>query len=308
MMRTPIFIVTLLLCLCASSSLRAVESYVIVDDVTGFVLASKGRDDKRQIASLTKVATAMVVFDWAKLNSAELGERVAIPGSVMAVGGVNPTGFQPGDEVSLRDLLYAALMSSDNIAAHTLAHHVGRRLPNPQKLEPEKNFVAHMNGLAESLLMTRTRFANPSGLDNIDGSLPFSTAEDLARLTRYAFTKPSFQFYVSQTNRDIELLRGGQPYKVTLKNTNPLLNQEGIDGVKTGRTSKAGDCIILSADKVAESSQEGDQLTVIPRRVIVVLLGVTDRSGDGLAMVRKAWALHEQWVAGGRMTTKAEKL
>ncbi len=307
-MRTPIAIVTLLLCLSASSALRAIESYVIVDDVTGFVLASKGRDDKRQIASLTKVATSMVVLDWAKLANAELSERVAIPDSAMAVGGVNPTGFQVSDEVSIRDLLYAALMSSDNIAAHTLAHHVGRQLPNPQKLESGKNFVAHMNGLAESLDMERTRFANPSGLDNVEGSLPFSTAEDLARLTRYAFKKPSFQFYVSQTTRDIEFLRGGQPFKVTLRNTNPLLNQEGIDGVKTGRTAKAGDCIILSADKAAETAQAGDQMTVTSRRVIVVLLGVTDRTGDGLSMIRKAWELHAQWVAGGRMMTKGATL
>ncbi len=289
-------------------TLKAVESYVIVDELTGYVLASEDRDDKRQIASLTKVATAMVVLDWAKLNSAELGQMVAIPRDVMAVGGVNPTGFQPGDLVSLRDLLYAALMSSDNIAAHSLAFHVGRRLPNPQDLAPEKNFVAHMNGLADKLDMTRTRFLNPSGLDNMEGGLPFSTAEDLARLTRYAYEKPSFQFYVSQKTRDIRLDRGGQLLAVTLRNTNPLLEQQGIDGVKTGRTAKAGDCIILSADRVAESYQEGDQLTVIPRRVIVVLLGVRDRSSEGAAMVRRAWQLHDRWVAEGRKVTKSETL
>lgn len=305
-MRTPIVFLALILGVC--STLRAVESFIIVDELTGFVLASKERDDKRQIASLTKVATAMVVLDWAKLESVELGGRVQIPGSVMAVGGVNPTGFQPGDRVALRDLLYAALMSSDNIAAHTLADHVGRKLPNPKRLPPEKNFVAHMNGLAEHLKMTRTRFANPSGLDNIEGRLPFSTVEDLARLTRYAFKKPSFQFYVGQKSREIVIDRAGQSVKVSLKNTNPLLGQEGIDGVKTGRTAKAGDCIILSADKVAESRQEGDQLTVTPRRVIVILLGVSDRSGDGLAMMRRAWALHERWVAGGRLVTKGETL
>ncbi len=305
-MRKGIAVLALLLSVCPG--LRAVESYVIVDELTGYVLESQDRDDKRQIASLTKVATAMVVLDWAKLSSAELGQTVAIPADVMAVGGVNPTGFRPGDLVSLRDLLYAALMSSDNIAAHTLAFHVGRRLPNADGLGPEKNFMAHMNGLAQKLGMKRTRFLNPSGLDNVDGSLPYSTAEDLARLTRYAYEKPSFQFYVSQKTRDIQLNRGGQMLSVTLRNTNPLLDQDGIDGVKTGRTAKAGDCIILSADRVAESRQEGDQLTVIPRRVIVVLLGVRDRSLEGSVMMRKAWQLHDQWVAGGRQITKADTL
>ncbi len=300
-----LFLATLL---CATSGLRAVESYAIVDELTGYVLASEDRDDKRQIASLTKVATAMVVLDWAKLKSADLGEMVSVPARAVQVGGVNPTGFQPGDLVSLRDLLYAALMSSDNIAAHTLADHVGRRLPNPKGLDPEQNFVAHMNGLAESLLMTRTRFRNPSGLDNVEGSLPHSTAEDLARLTRYAYRKPSFQFYVSQKTRDIRIDRQGQVFPVALRNTNPLLDQDGIDGVKTGRTAKAGDCIILSADRVAESRQEGDQLTVIPRRVIVVLLGVQDRSAEGSMMMRKAWQLHDAWVAGGRQITKSDTL
>jgi D-alanyl-D-alanine carboxypeptidase len=305
-MRKGLLILALLLSLCPG--LRAVEGYVIVDGLTGYVLASKDRDDKRQIASLTKIATAMVVLDWAKLNSAELGEKVAIPAGVMGVGGVNPTGFQPGDRVSLRDLLYAALMASDNIAAHTLAFHVGRRLPNAKGLAPEKNFMAHMNGLAKKLEMKRTRFMNPSGLDSMDGGLPYSTAEDLARLTRYAYQKPSFQFYVSQKTRDIQLNRGGQLLSVTLRNTNPLLDRDGVDGVKTGRTAKAGDCIILSGDRVSESSQEGDQLTVIPRRVIVVLLGVNDRSQEGAAMMRKAWQLHDQWVAGGRLITKPDTL
>src|SRR5947209_20254102 len=79
----------------------------------------------------------------------------------------NPIGFQPGDGVPLRDLLYAALVQSDNIAAYTLAYHVGSRLESIEagaKLRPADMFVAQMNALAKQLKMECTRFGNPTGL------------------------------------------------------------------------------------------------------------------------------------------------
>lgn len=287
---------------------RAVEAFILVDNQTGHILGGKNFDEKRQVASLTKVATAVVVLDWAKLTSADLGELVAVPDSAAQVGGVNPAGLLAGDLVSLRDLLYAALMASDNTAAHTLAYHIGRRLPNPQGLDATGNFVSHMNALARTLNMRRTRFLNPSGLDNLKGALPFSTAADLARLTRYAYSKSGFPFYVSQTTREIHPIRAGQPLNIWLRNTNPLLDQDGIDGVKTGRTAKAGDCIILSSDRSPESRREGEQVFVTPRRVIAVLLGASDRSAEGRAAIRQAWGAYDQWAAEGRPTKKKTTL
>jgi D-alanyl-D-alanine carboxypeptidase (penicillin-binding protein 5/6) len=285
-----------------------VDSFLIVDNQTGYVLASKEPDQKRQIASLTKVATAIVVLDWAKLTNADLGELVAVPDAAVNAGGINPAGLQSGDLVSLRDLLYCALMASDNIAAHTLAYHIGRRLPNVEGLDPVGNFVAHMNALARTLGMKRTRFLNPSGLDNMEGALPFSTAADLGRLVRYAYSKAGFPFYVQQQTRQVHLFRAGQPVDVWLKNTNPLLDQDGIDGVKTGRTAKAGDCIILSADRAPEVQRNGEQVAVTPRRLIIVLLGAQDRSGEGLAYMRRGWQLYDQWAAKGRPMKKKDTL
>jgi D-alanyl-D-alanine carboxypeptidase (penicillin-binding protein 5/6) len=93
-----------------------------------------------------------------------------------------------------------------------------------------------------------------------------------------------------------------------LKNTNPLLDQDGIDGVKTGRTAKAGDCIILSADRTPESKREGEKVFITPRRIIVVLLGSTDRSTEGLAAMRRGWQLYDQWAAAGRKTKRSDSL
>jgi D-alanyl-D-alanine carboxypeptidase (penicillin-binding protein 5/6) len=285
---------------------HAVESYLIVDNQTGHVLASKDPDEKRQVASLTKIAAALVVLDWAKLTNADLGELVSVPQAAAAVGSSN--GLQAEDLISLRDLLYCALMASDNAAAHTLAYQIGRRLPNAGDLDPVGNFVANMNALARNLEMKHTRFLTPSGLDNIKGGLPFSTSNDLGRLVRYAYSKSGFPFYVAQQTREVHVFRAGQPVSVWLKNTNPLLDKEGIDGVKTGRTAKAGDCIILSSDRTPESKREGEKVFITPRRIIVVLLGAQDRAGEGLAFVRKGWQLYDQWAAAGRPLKKSTTL
>jgi len=73
----------------STGAARAVDSFLIVDNQTGYVLASKESDQKRQIASLTKIATALVVLDWAKLTNADLGELVAVPDAAMSAGGIN---------------------------------------------------------------------------------------------------------------------------------------------------------------------------------------------------------------------------
>ncbi|MEY2505050.1 MAG: hypothetical protein QOG27_1330, partial [Verrucomicrobiota bacterium] len=118
----------IVLCLPAGHALRAAKAYVIVDAQTGFVLEQMNAKDKRQIGSLTKVATAMVVLDWAEKRSGDLNQLATIPPEAFVGTGENLVGFQPGDRITLRDLLYAALVQSDNVAAYTLAHQVGTAL------------------------------------------------------------------------------------------------------------------------------------------------------------------------------------
>lgn len=289
--------------------LRAAESYIIVDAQTGHVLASKNRDEKLPVASLTKVATAVVALDWARVRNADLSSLATISPGAMQAGGINPCGLQAGDQLSIRDLIYCALLASDNIAATALAEHVGASLPNESGLDPAGNFVAHMNALARSLGMTRTRFLNPSGFDsNTEGATPFSTAEDMARLTRYAYDVPGFPFYVAQADRQVHVFRGGIDQPLDLRNTNELLNTDGIDGVKTGRTRRAGDCLILSADRPPESRREGETVFVTPRRIITVLLRSPDRFGEGAALMRQGWGLYEDWAAKGRKTSKSDSI
>jgi serine-type D-Ala-D-Ala carboxypeptidase (penicillin-binding protein 5/6) len=293
----------------ASASLAfPAESYIVVDNQTGMILTSKKPNEKLQVASLTKIATAMVALDWAQLNKADLSQMAVISARAVRAGGINPVGLQEGDSLSLRDLLYTALMASDNVAATALAEFVGARLPNAEGLAPISNFVSHMNALAHTLGMKRTLFLNPSGSDNVEGTLPYSTASDMARLTRYAYSEADFPFFVSQKSRIIHVFRGGLDMPVELRNTNELLDQEGIDGVKTGRTGRAGDCLILSSERRPEVQRQGESVYVTPRRLIIVLLGSPDRFGEGIALARQGWSLYEQWTAAGRQIKKNEAL
>jgi D-alanyl-D-alanine carboxypeptidase (penicillin-binding protein 5/6) len=296
------------LVLASAACVLAAESYIVVDNQTGMILASKKPNEKLQVASLTKIAAAMVALDWAQLNRADLSQMAVISSRAVRAGGLNPVGLQEGDSLSLRDLLYTALMASDNVAATALAEFVGARLPNAHGLAPVSNFVSHMNALAHTLGMKRTLFLNPSGSDNVEGTLPYSTASDMARLTRYAYSEADFPFFVSQKSRIVHVFRGGVDMPVELRNTNELLDQEGIDGVKTGRTGRAGDCLILSSERRPEVQRQGESVYVTPRRLILVLLGSQDRFGEGIALARQGWGLYEQWTAAGRQIKKNEAL
>src|SRR5207249_1645425 len=122
---------------------------------------------------------------------------------------------------------------------------------------PVDSFVIQMNALARTKGMKNTKFLNPHGLDNLDRSVPYSTASDLARLTSYAMANSAFRFYVSQRERKITLFTATGQNAYLLRNTNELLGVNSIDGVKTGTTARAGQCLIISAAKPPDIRQEG---------------------------------------------------
>jgi len=297
MMRSQIF-AALLVATTAVLPLHAAETiaYVIADNTTGMVLDATGQSKKLQVGSLTKIATAMVVYDWAEATNTDLGQIATVPDYVTKLGTQPGVGFVPGDRCSVRDLLYAALLQSDNIAAETLAEHVGRALDNTGR----DGFLKQMNALARTLNMGRTRFTNPHGLDS-EKSAPYSTAEDLAKLAAYAMKNPGFRFVVSQKERKITYFAGsGEESHYMLRNTNELVGVNNIDGVKTGQTRKAGGCLIISSAKPPISVQDGDQVIVTPRRLNIVVLGSSDRFGVASGLLQRGWQLYDQWAAAGR--------
>ncbi len=278
------------------------ESSIIVDNQTGRILEGIGENRKLPIASLTKLALAMVTIDWSQIKKGNLDETAIVPEqAITSTGGINPLGLQAGDVLTLRDLLYSCLLASDNVAAVTLADHLGRTLPNPTGLDPVGNTVANMNALARQLGMRHTLFLNPHGLDAPEGQArPYSSAADLARLTRYGYSKSGLAFYVSQTSREIHIQRGATNLAFQITNTNKLLGNDHIDGVKTGRTSSAGDCIILTSEHTPDVVHQGDTILTTPRRIIVVLLGGMNREQEGLGLIQHGWSLYNDWAVKGR--------
>src|ERR1700730_1137925 len=92
---------------------QTASAYILIDHTSGHVLESYKADEKRPIASLTKIATAKVVLDWAAKTGTDLAQFDVIPPQALNSGGINPMGLEPGDEVSYRDLIYAALLHAN---------------------------------------------------------------------------------------------------------------------------------------------------------------------------------------------------
>jgi serine-type D-Ala-D-Ala carboxypeptidase (penicillin-binding protein 5/6) len=284
---------------------HAQSAYAMADQTTGYILDSQKGMEKRPIGSLTKIAAAKVVLDWAQKNNTDLSQQLVIPPEALDTASTSSVGLQPNDMISYRDLLYATLMTSDNAAINTLAYYVGEALRQQglQQLKPSDAFVSQMNALARNLGMEKTLFVNATGVEPRRGLQPYSTALDLIKLAAYAIKDPGFRFYVSQKQRKVTVTREGRPQQYMLQNTNELLGVAGVDGVKSGQTAKSGQCVILSAARDPEVKQgEGTTTYVTPRRIDVVILGSSSGFGTANELLNRAWSLYDQWAAMGRPT------
>ncbi len=201
---------------------------LVVDVADGKILYAKSANRKLSIASLTKLMTALLVFEQVPLE-----ERIsAAPYSPQPAE--SKIGLRTGESMSVRDLLYGLLLASANDAAMTFA----QRLSGSTE-----SFVREMNRRSRQLGLKNTRFANPIGLDDVDN---YSSANDLARLTRKLMKIRSFRQIVRSTTKTI---RSGDRVR-KLVNRNRLVAQyKFVNGVKTGRTSKSGFSLIGSGTK-----------------------------------------------------------
>jgi D-alanyl-D-alanine carboxypeptidase (penicillin-binding protein 5/6) len=274
-----------------------IGSYIVVDSHDGHVALAHDADRRRPVASLTKTATALVVLDYLSRSGGEGGEMMTVPSQVVLLGSPGPAMLQPGDRLSIRDGMYAAMISSDNYAAETLAVHVGGRIAGGGN--PMEAFLRQMNGIAARAGLRDTRFANAHGLD-LPGQRGYSTAADMARLAIHALHVPGFSFYCSQPSRRITIDRGGQNIGISLTTTNDLLFRGGIDGVKTGTTTLAGQCLIITAPKPATVVKRPDGSTLVTaHRLVVVTLGATDRFRQAWQLLNDGWNAYFNWRQAG---------
>jgi len=303
----PSIAILTILTVLISSPLMAGESYLVMEAHSGRVLLASNPEQKRPVASLTKVASAKVVLDWSRVSQTSLSTMATVPQSVLVLAGANPMGLRPGDSISLRDALYSALLGSDNIAAHTLADHVGRALLARRQRtgDAQKEFAKEMNRLARVLGMRRTKFVTAHGLDRSGKS----TASDMARLCVHVMRDTGFTFYVKQKSRSISVAKvNGSVLSYKVANTNPLLGQLGVNGIKTGQTAAAGQCIALNAHRSPVVKKINDTRSQIRKRdLIVLVLGSADQIGRAKQLIAQAWPLYDQWAAAGYPASKKGK-
>jgi D-alanyl-D-alanine carboxypeptidase (penicillin-binding protein 5/6) len=275
---------------------------MVVEAYSGKVLVAANAGDKRPVASLTKIATAAVAIDWATATGTDLAKvSLTIPQTASLVGGANPLSLQPGETMLMRDALRAALLGSDNIAALALADHVGRELllRRGKSGDPVAEFVGEMNRLAKSLGMVRTRFANPHGLER-PRTKAYSTAADMARLSIYAMRRNAFNFIVRQPELPTVVQGLNGPRTITVRNTNELIGQTGILGIKTGTTAAAGPCLSICMDRepLVRVKPDGEK-GVTPRRLIIILLNSPDRFNRARALIQQGWSIYDPWLEAG---------
>lgn len=293
-----------------SLSAQAPESVMVVEAHSGKILVASNASVKRPVASLNKIATAVVAVDWATAAEKDIATvRIVIPQTVTLVGGPNPMNLQPGDQLSLRDALYSAMLGSDNLAALAVADHVGREIlaRRGKNGDPVAAFVAEMGKLADAIGMNQTNFVNPHGLD-IRNNKGYSTAADIARLSIYAMRRNAINFIVRQPSRVVTVSGPTGDRKYTVRNTNELIGEQGVLGLKTGTTNAAGPCVSICMDRepLVRTKPDGTK-GATPRRMIVVVLNNPDRFNRARSLIRQGWSIYDPWLAAGAPVEKRER-
>lgn len=205
---------------------------------SGRVLYEHESEKRLSPASLTKIMSALVI-----LEQGHLDEQATVSKNAARAPKTHLR-LKIGEVFRLEDLLKAMLIVSANDACLAAVEHVGG---------DEERFVALMNAKAADLGLADTHFSNGCGFD---GPEHYSTAEDLARLSEVAMQNAIFRELVREEQEIITPVSGHRAY--VLHNTNRLLGRiPGVEGVKTGFTSKAGRCLI------AKVSQNGSDLLLV---------------------------------------------
>ncbi|AOQ23739.1 D-alanyl-D-alanine carboxypeptidase DacF [Moorella thermoacetica] len=275
-------------CFLGSSPVKAADELqitapaaVLMEASTGQVLYERGAREKRPPASTTKIMTAILALELGRLDTPiKVSENAATtPGASIYL--------QKGEVLTLGDLVKGALLESGNDATVAIAEGLAGS---------EAGFAFLMNRKAWLLGARTTHFNNPNGLPDPGH---YTSAYDLALIARYALGNPVFRRLVATVEDQIP----GPDGVRHLYNTNRLLESyPGADGVKTGTTAAAGQCLVASATRGG-------------RQLIAVVLGSADRYGDTRTlldygfknfyceMVKAGEPLGQVYIPNGEMTS-----
>jgi D-alanyl-D-alanine carboxypeptidase (penicillin-binding protein 5/6) len=259
------------------------KAWAVADGRTGTVLWGHRQAETLDIASTTKIMTALVVARLMANDPAVRDEMVTF--SKRADHTIGSTAdVHEADRLPVHELLYGLLLPSGNDAAVAFAEHFGGRFKPPAdapgQADPLPRFIAEMNRVADELRLHETHYVNPNGLT---APRHHSSARDLAKLTSHALAQPALATVVSTRKHRCTLVDAkGHQRDVVWTNTNHLLDTEGYDGVKTGTTQAAGTCLVASGRRGKD-------------HLIVVVLGGSSapdsRYPDARNLFRWAWRL-----------------
>ncbi|MGL5948887.1 MAG: D-alanyl-D-alanine endopeptidase [Aeromonas sp.] len=211
--------------------LRLYSNHALVMEMnTGRVLFAKASNERRPIASITKLMTALIVLD----SGLDLDEILTIDERDRDVLKHSRSRIRMGTQITRREALHLALMSSENRMAATLARHY----PSGRGA-----FIQAMNAKAKALGMHASHFVDATGLSPLN----ISTARDLAKLVTASYRQPLIRQFTQDSN---ELMQFSQPrYSLQFNNTNPLVRNSEWQVLlsKTGFTNEAGRCLVMWA-------------------------------------------------------------
>ena len=232
------------------------KSWAIANGRTGRVLFGRGDSDKREIASLTKIMTALIALRLSNIENIDLYHTYTVVSEHAASITGTTAILKQGDKLSLIDLMYGMLLPSGNDAATVISEYFGtllmkqkqKKIDPPtamtEELTPEMAFVSEMNITAKELKMNNTFFWNPHGLYSYCNR---STATDMARLSALAMKDTTFREIVNRREYiAIGYDAAGKEREFIWQNTNKILGKDGCNGIKTGVTETAGPCLITN--------------------------------------------------------------
>lgn len=204
------------------------RSAIIYDRKSKEIIWGKKENERRKMASTTKIMTAIIILERCNLN-----DTVIISKKAAGTGG-SRLGLKVNDKVSVGDLLYGLLLVSGNDAAVALAEYTAGNIAS---------FAELMNNKAKELKLENTNYITPHGLDSDEH---YTTAYELAKMTDYALENTTFAKIVNTKSYTVTI--NGNPKN--LSNTNELLgNLNGVNGVKTGFTNGANRCLVTSVNR-----------------------------------------------------------
>lgn len=219
------------------------KAWAVIDGTDGQLLAGDNPVAARPIASLTKIMTALIVVERTQGD-----ESVRVSKRAEQAGDGSEIGMKAGQEYPVDTLLNAMLVYSANDAAVALAEYVGNS---------EADFIDEMNARAKALHLSATTFTSVTGLDS--DTLTTSSPSDLADLSRVAMKDPRIRAAAKLAS--VKVARPGDD-AVTLENRNKLIGTyDGVDGVKTGFTDAAGNCLVVHWTSSATANGTGGSTT-----------------------------------------------